>query len=488
MKELVLALDQGTTSSRALVMNPAGEVLGAAQQEINQHFPNPGWVEHNPLEIWESQLATARLALQRARVSARDLAAIGITNQRETALLWERRSGRPVSRAIVWQDRRTAPMLAELKAQGLEPTLRAKTGLLLDPYFSASKLAWLLQGELRNRASELCFGTVESWLIYNLSAGQRHVSDLTNASRTLLLNLKELTWDPELLEIFGIPPEVLPELVEPVGLIAESDPGLLGASVPITAALGDQQAALFGEGCTAAGMAKNTYGTGAFTVMHTGSDLVMSPGVLTTLALKTAGAPAQYALEGSIFMAGATIQWLRDGLGLLNTAAESQDLALSVPDSGGVFMVPALTGLGAPYWDPEARGLIIGLTRGTTKAHLVRAALEAMAYQTKEVIEAMSQAGPALQELRADGGAAENDFLLQFQADLLGVPVVRPPWREATARGAGRLALVGAGVLTLAEAAAGFFAQTTFLPQENPSLDYRGWQKAVARALAWSHE
>jgi glycerol kinase len=427
----ILALDQGTTSSRSIVFDLEGNLLGLAQQEFTQHFPEPGWVEHNPEEIWDSQLATAREALKRAGISASELGAIGITNQRETTILWERRTGRPVYRAIVWQDRRTAGICDELKARGLEPVFHQKTGLVLDPYFSGTKIKWILDHhpDLRARAEagELAFGTVDSWLIFRLTGGQVHATDVTNASRTLLFNIHQLEWDEELLGYLGVPRAILPEVRPSAGSFGETDPGLLGARVPIAGVAGDQQAALFGQACFSAGMAKNTYGTGAFVVMNTGEKAVLGEGVLTTLAWQLPQEGPRYALEGSIFIAGAAVQWLRDGLGLISSSAQVEDLAASVPDNGGVYFVPALVGLGAPHWDAYARGAILGLTRGATKAHLARATLESMAYQTRDAIEAMSRASEVpLRELRVDGGAAVNNLLMQFQADILGVPVLRP--------------------------------------------------------------
>ncbi|AEB11410.1 glycerol kinase GlpK [Marinithermus hydrothermalis] len=490
----ILALDQGTTSSRAIVFDLHGRPVAQAQREFTQHYPRPGWVEHDPVEIWETQLATARQALEQAGISAQEVAALGITNQRETTLLWERSTGRPVANAIVWQDRRTAPICGALKVQGLEPTVRAKTGLVLDPYFSGTKLRWLLEQHpnLKARAAsgELAFGTVDSWLIWNLTGGRVHATDVTNAARTLLFNIHTLSWDPELLEALEIPAALLPEVRPSAGRFGETDPALFGAAIPITGVAGDQQAALFGQACVEPGLAKNTYGTGAFVVMHTGAQAVTGDGVLTTLAWQLEGHPPAYALEGSIFIAGAAVQWLRDGLGIIERSAEVEALARSVPDAGGVYFVPALVGLGAPHWDPYARGLLIGLTRGTTKAHIARAALEAIAYQTADAIRAMEAAsGLRLKELRVDGGAAANDLLLEFQADLLNAAVLRPKVTETTALGAAYLAAVGAGMLSVPEVQARWALERRFEPRMDPARRealYAGWRRAVERARGWS--
>ncbi len=488
-----LALDQGTTSSRAILFDDTVRPVAAAQREFPQYFPRPGWVEHDPQEIWESQLSTAREALDRAGVSPRDVAAVGITNQRETTLLWERSSGLPVHRAIVWQDRRTADVTARWKADGLEPEVRRKTGLVLDPYFSASKLSWLLERDpaLRRRAEagELCFGTVDSWLLWKLTGGRTHATDATNASRTLLFDLGTLDWEEGLLGRFGIPREVLPRVGPSAGFFAETDPSLLGAPIPVTGIAGDQQAALFGQACLSPGMAKNTYGTGAFVVMNTGAERFLGDGVLTTLAWQLEGRAPEYALEGSIFVAGAAVQWLRDGLGLIASSADVEALAASVPDAGGVYFVPAFVGLGAPHWDPFARGLIVGLTRGTNRGHLARAALEAMAFQTRDALAAMEAAsGIPVRDLRADGGASANALLLQLQADTLAAPVLRPRITETTALGAAYLASVGAGLLK-PEAIPDLWAlDRRFEPQPDASARdraYAGWLRAVERARNW---
>jgi glycerol kinase len=492
----ILALDQGTTSSRSVVFDAQGRELARAQREFTQHYPQPGWVEHDAGEIWDTQLETIHEALRKAGIGADQLAAIGITNQRETTLLWERASGRPLGPAIVWQDRRTADHCARLREAGLLGGIRQRTGLLLDPYFSATKIAWLLEETpgLRRRAEqgEVCFGTIDSWLLYRLSGGRAHLTDVSNASRTLLFDIHSLAWDDWLLEQFGIPRALLPEVRPSAGHFADSDPAVLGAAVPVTGVAGDQQAALFGQACITPGMAKNTYGTGAFLVMNIGPKPLICDGALTTLAWQLGNAPPVYAMEASIFVAGAAIQWLRDGLGLVASAAEAEELARSVEDSGGVIFVPALTGLGAPHWDSQARGLIIGITRGTTRAHLARAAIEAMAFQVRDGLDAMrAGAGVALRELRVDGGAARNDLLLQFQADLLATPVLRPAVTETTVLGAAALAAVGAGLADEAELARRWALQRRFEPamQGAPQdRHYREWQEAVRRSLHWARD
>ena len=442
MKRYVLALDQGTSGSTALVVDADGRVRARGYAELPQHYPRPGWVEHDPEEIWATVERAARAALDEARVSGGEVAALGITNQRETTVLWDRATGKPVHRAIVWQCRRTAPLCDRLRAEGLEPLVRARTGLVLDAYFSGTKIRWLLDEVpgLRGRAErgEVAFGTVDAWLVWKLTGGAVHVTDATNASRTLCLSLATGDWDDEMLEALGIPRAVLPAVGPSAGVVGETvDLGWLPRGVPIAGIAGDQQAALFGQGCHRPGDAKNTYGTGCFLLLNTGDRAVTSSrGLLTTIAWRL-GPRTTYALEGSVFVAGAAVQWLRDGLGLLRTAAESEALARSVGDTGGVYFVPAFVGLGAPYWDMYARGTIVGLTRGTTTAHLVRAALEAIAYQSRDVLEAMTaDAGLTVPALRVDGGAAANDFLCQFQADILGLPVVRPAVIETTALGA----------------------------------------------------
>jgi glycerol kinase len=490
----LLALDQGTTSSRTIIFSLSGSIVSVAQKEFEQHFPHDGWVEHDAEEIWQSQLDTAREAISHTDADPGDITAIGITNQRETTVVWDRASGEPLYRAIVWQDRRAAALTDRMKEDGLEPVIREKTGLVLDPYFSGGKLAWILDNVsgVRERADagEICFGTVDSWLIYRLSGGRVHATDVSNASRTLLFNIHSLTWDKDLLDIFNIPSSVLPETKPSASRFGETDPILFGHTIPITGVAGDQQAALFGQACFEAGMAKNTYGTGAFVVMNTGEKPVLGEGVLTTLAWQIRGQNPQYAMEGSIFVAGAAVQWLRDGLGLIVKAAEMEDLARSVPDNGGVYFVPALVGLGAPYWDPYARGIIVGLTRGTNRGHLARAVLEAMAYQTRDAIEAMEKAsGIDLRELRADGGAAANDLMLQMQADILDTPVVRPRITETTALGAAYLAGIGVGELDQGSITSQWVLDRRWEPSM-PSIErdilINGWKRAVERSLNWA--
>lgn len=490
----VLALDQGTTSSRAIVFDPQGAIVAADQREFRQYFPQDGWVEHDPLEIWETQLATARNAMRSAGATASDVAAIGITNQRETTIVWERATGAPVAPAIVWQDRRTAARCEELRAYGTE--VARKTGLVLDPYFSATKIAWILDGApgLRERAQrgELAFGTVDSWLVWNLTGGAVHATDHTNASRTLLFNLETRDWDATLLELFDVPRAMLPEIRTSCGSYGTTASDLFGDGIPIGGVAGDQQAALFGQAGFRTGLAKNTYGTGSFVVLNTGDEIVHSArGLLATIAYTTPTRCA-YALEGSIFVTGAAVQWLRDGLGIIEESQAVEPLAASVPDNGGVYFVPALTGLGAPYWDPYARGAIFGLTRGSTRAHLARATLESMAYQTLDVIEAMAaDAGLRLRELRVDGGAARDDLAMQFQADVLGVDVVRPHVVETTALGAAFLAGLNAGYWSDFEAIERLWKpQRRFEPRIDAAartalLD--GWRGAVARTLGKRH-
>ncbi|MBS0509789.1 MAG: glycerol kinase GlpK [Proteobacteria bacterium] len=491
----LLALDQGTTSSRAMVFDAEGRLRGAAQRGLAQHYPHPGWVEHDAHEILQAQLDCARAALADAGVHASGLAALGIANQRETTVLWERAGGRALAPAIVWQDRRTAADCDRLRAEGWADELRARTGLELDPYFSATKLAWLLDhlpgARERAERGELAFGTVDSWLVWHLTGGRLHVTDPTNASRTLLFNLHMRDWDPLLLERFRIPAQLLPAVVDSSGICGETDAAVLGAAVPIAGIAGDQQAAAFGQACFAAGMAKNTYGTGCFLLMNTGEVPVDSRNrLLTTIAWAGRGA-TRYALEGSVFMGGATVQWLRDALGLVKRAADIEALAASVPDSGGVVLVPAFTGLGAPHWDAYARGTLMGLTRGTGAGHIARAALEAIALQTVDLVDAMQRDGAApLRELRVDGGAAANDLLMQIQADLLGVPVLRPRMLETTAQGAAFLAGLGVGVWAGEDALA---AQWRVDRVFSPSLaaDAREaacarWQRAVERATGWA--
>jgi glycerol kinase len=481
----LLALDQGTTSSRAIVFTDSQEIAAAAQKEFTQHYPQPGWVEHDAREIWATQLSVAVEALAEAGLKPSDVSAVGITNQRETTVVWDRRTGQPVYQAIVWQDRRTAPMCERLKSDGLEPLIQRKTGLVLDPYFSGTKLRWIL--DQVGQRDGLAFGTVDSWLIWNLTGGRVHATDPSNASRTLLYNIHEQRWDNELLEIFGIPESVLPKVMPSSGVFGLVDSSILPGNVPIAGDAGDQQAALFGQACFEPGLTKNTYGTGCFMLMQTGTKAVASENRLLTTCAWTAAGQADYALEGSVFIGGAVVQWLRDGLGVIQSAPEVEALAASVPDSGGISLVPAFTGLGAPYWDPHARGLITGITRGTTKAHIARAALEAIAHQSADLLLAMqADSGDDLKELRVDGGASANNLLMQIQADLLGIPVTRAAVTETTALGAACLAGLATGVYSsLGEIALKWRAGRTFEPsisRERAAEARRQWLAAVSRA------
>ncbi|MCA9847695.1 MAG: glycerol kinase GlpK [Dehalococcoidia bacterium] len=485
----ILALDQGTTSSRALVFDERGAVLGMAQHEFTQHFPRPGWVEHDPREIWESQLLAAREALAQAGVRAEETLALGITNQRETSLIWDRASGEPIHPAIVWQSRQTAAICDEWRARGLTERVREITGLVIDAYFSASKIRWLLDevpgAQERAERGDLAFGTVDTWLIWQLTGGA-HLTDETNASRTMLYDIAARSWSAELLEAFGIPASLLPEVRPSSSDFGTARAEFLGAPIPIRGVAGDQQAALFGQGCVNPGDAKNTYGTGCFLLSNTGAAKPASEhGLLGTVAASCDG-PA-FALEGSVFVAGAAVQWLRDGLGLIATAAESEAVARSVLDTGGVYLVPAFAGLGAPYWDQDARGALVGLTRGTERGHVVRATLEAIAYQSRDLVECIAaDAGRPLEALRVDGGATHNAFLMQFQADILGIPVHRPKNLEVTALGAAGLAGIGAGLW--ADPAQFVAATSSDLDVFEPSMPeverterYEGWRNAVAR-------
>ena len=486
----LLALDQGTSSSRSIVFDEQGRIVAQAQQELPQIFPRPGWVEHDPMEIWRGQLATARQALASAELKASDIGALGITNQRETTVLWNRRTGQPVHHAIVWQDRRAEATCAHLREQGFEALIQSRTGLLIDAYFSGTKLKWLLDHVPGARAQaergELAFGTIDSWLVWQLTGGAVHATDVSNASRTMLFNVRTNQWDAELLGLLGIPASLMPEVKPSSAHYGEVRPELLGHAVPIGGVAGDQQSALFGQACFKAGLAKNTYGTGCFLLMHTGTQFQTSKnGLLTTSAAQTT-AQAEFALEGSVFVGGAVVQWLRDGLNAIRGSAEVEALAQSVPDSGGVMMVPAFTGLGAPYWKPDARGTITGLTRGTTVAHIARAALESIAYQSAALLLAMSRdavaAGAApLAELRVDGGACINDLLMQFQADLLGIPVIRPAVTETTALGAAWLAGLSSGVYRSVEELSGLWrAERTFIPT-------LGAERAAGLMAQWEH-
>jgi glycerol kinase len=497
MKTHLLALDQGTSSSRSIVFDIRGQVVAMAQREFRQIYPEPGWVEHDPLELWATQLATAREALAQAGLTAADIASIGITNQRETTLVWNRRSGQPVYNAIVWQDRRAEPTCADLRARGLEPTFRAKTGLIVDAYFSGTKLKWILDHVAGARAAaergELAFGTVDSWLLWQLTGGACHATDVSNASRTLLLDVHSNRWDDELLALLDIPRALLPAVYPSSHVFGQAQAQWLGAEVPVGGIAGDQQSALFGQACFKAGLAKNTYGTGCFMLMHTGAQFQTSGnGLITTSAAQPGPAP-EFALEGSVFIGGAVVQWLRDGLRAIPGSAQVQALAENVPDAGGVMFVPAFTGLGAPYWDAEARGAIVGLTRGSNVAHIARAALESIAFQSAALLQAMARdvlaaGGTAVSELRVDGGACVNDLLMQFQADLLGIPVVRPKVIETTALGAAYLAGLSCGVWRdLDELAGHWQAERRFLPtmpRERAQELMANWDHAVRQATA----
>jgi glycerol kinase len=495
-RRYLLALDQGTSGSTALVVDPDGRVLARGYAELPQHYPRPGWVEHDPEEIWTTVEKAGASALAQAGAGGADVAAIGITNQRETTVVWDRRSGAPIHRAIVWQCRRTADLCERLRSEGAEPMVRERTGLVLDAYFSGTKIRWLLDAvpgaRARAERGELAFGTVDTWLLWKLTAGAVHATDVSNASRTLCLNLGTVAWDDEMLALLGVPRAMLPRILPSSGVFGETaDLGWLPRGVPVAGVAGDQQAALFGQACYAPGRAKNTYGTGCFVLVNTGATPVASRhGLLTTIAWQIDG-QTTYALEGSVFIAGAVIQWLRDGLGLLGDASESQAMAESVPDTGGVYFVPAFVGLGAPYWDMRARGTIVGLTRGTTAAHLVRAGLEAIAYQSRDVLDAMTEdAGTGVPALRVDGGAVANDFLCQFQADVMNVPVERPRVIETTALGAAGLAALGAGIWRSLDAIAERVAvERTFVPAMDAGVReerYRGWRRAVDRARGWA--
>ena len=494
MSRYVMALDQGTTSSRAILFDRAGEVCGSDQYEFRQHFPKPGWVEHDAIEIWDTQLRAARGALAAAGATASDVVAVGITNQRETAVVWDRASGLPIHRAIVWQSRQTSDICDDLRARGLEDEVRERTGLVIDAYFSATKIRFILDAvpgaQARAEKGELCFGTVDSWLLYRLTKGKVHATEYSNASRTLVFNIHACEWDDVLLRELAIPREILPEVRDTSGDFGVVDSEWLGAEIPIAGMAGDQQAALFGQGCVEPGLAKNTYGTGCFLLMNTGEDAPRSTtGLVTTIAWGIRG-KVEYALEGSIFMAGAAVQWLRDGLRLVATAADTEAAARSVPDTGGVYLVPAFVGLGAPYWDERARGTIVGMTRGTTREHIIRATLEAIAYQTCDVVECVQQdSGLDLQRLRVDGGACQNDFLMQFQADILGVEVERPALLEVTALGAAAFAGLAVGFWRdraeiAAESAPVFRFEPTLASDERQAL-YAGWKRAVERSRDW---
>ena len=494
----VLALDEGTTSCRAVIFDETGAVRGLAQQEFPQHFPQFGWVEHDPEEVWSTQLAVAIEVLDRTGLRCLDLAAIGITNQRETTVVWDRETGQAIAPAIVWQDRRTASACDKLRRDGCEQFVVDRTGLVLDAYFSATKIAWILDhvpgARQRAAAGKLAFGTIDSWLVWKLTNGTRHVTDVTNASRTLLFNIHRRQWDDELLKLFDIPASLLPEVCPSCEVIAEVTTTLLGTpGTPIAGIAGDQQAALFGQLCVQPGETKTTYGTGCFMLQHTGGTPILSRNRLITTMAVTTSHEAGYALEGSVFVGGAVVQWLRDGLGVIQSSDQIRSLAGSVPDSGGVVFVPAFAGLGAPHWDPRARGMMIGLTRGTTKAHIARAAVESIAHQVADLADAMQgDSGLELTQMRVDGGAACDDLLMQFQADLLGVPLVRPAMTEITARGAAYLAGLAVGVWDgIEELAALEQIDRRFEPQQSPSQVSRSrerWRRALARCKNWEDE
>jgi glycerol kinase len=494
MKRYILAIDQGTTSSRAILFDHAGSIRAIAQREFSQHFPQPGWVEHDASEIWATQAGVITEALAQARTEFSEVAALGITNQRETTVIWDRSTGRPIFNAIVWQDRRTAPLCDALKNRGLLRTIQDKTGLVIDAYFSGTKIQWLLDHVPGARAAaaggQLAFGTIDSWLVWNLTGGKRHVTDVSNASRTLLFNIHTQQWDDELLSLLNIPRALLPEVRASSEIYGETSDRLFNATVPIGGIAGDQQAALFGQMCLQPGMLKHTYGTGGFMVLNTGDKAIPSKNnLLTTIAWKVGG-KTTYALEGSIFVAGAIVQWLRDGLGLIRSSADVETLAATVTDNGGVYFVPALVGLGAPHWDPSARGAILGLTRGTRAGHIARAALESIAYQTVDVLQAMeSDSGIPITELRVDGGATVDDLLMQFQADIAGVPIIRPKTLETTALGAAYLAGLAVGFWQRTEE---IESQWQMEKRFEPAMDKakaaelkRGWLKAVTRAKGW---
>jgi glycerol kinase len=490
----ILSIDQGTTSSRAIVFNQSGQPTGIAQKEFRQLFPRPGWVEHDPAEIWSSQLSVVHEAMASAGIGPGDLSGIGITNQRETAVAWDRQTGEPLCNAIVWQDRRTAGICDRLKEQGLEPIIREKSGLVIDAYFSASKWQWIMEhvpgAREKAQSGKLALGTVDSWLIWKLTGGKVHITDVTNASRTMLFNIHTLSWDRALLDIFSIPEKALPEVRSSSEVYGVTGSGIFSVPVPIAGIAGDQQAATFGQMCLAPGSVKNTYGTGCFILCNTGDTPVESRNnLITTVAWQRNGVTT-YALEGSIFIGGAVIQWLRDGLGLIRESSEVEELAGTVPDNGGVYFVPAFTGLGAPYWDPYARGMIAGLTRGTKAGHIARAALESIAFQVNDVIRAMEDdAGIRISELKVDGGAAVNDLLMQFQADLTGIPVIRPRIIETTSMGAAYLAGLATGTWDTMDEIRDHWSVDRIFEQQVSGEDREtlkeGWKKAVERARNW---
>ena len=497
MKKYVMALDQGTTSSRCILFDKTGNICSVAQKEFEQIYPKPGWVEHDPMEIWASQLSVATEAISKIGASATEIAAIGITNQRETTVVWNRKTGMPIYNAIVWQCRRTAEHIDQMKEDGLADYVKETTGLVPDAYFSASKVAWILEhvegARAQAEAGELAFGTIDTWLIWNLTRGDVHVTDYTNASRTMMFDIHKLDWDQKILDYFQIPKSMLPEVKPSSGIYGYTEVSMLGESIPIAGAAGDQQAALFGQCCFDEGEVKNTYGTGCFLLMNTGKNAVKSEnGLLTTIVASTDGV-VRYALEGSIFVAGAAIQWLRDEMRMIRTAADTERYAMAVKDTGGVYLVPAFTGIGAPYWDPYARGTVVGITRGCKKEHFIRAALESMAYQTNDILKVMEkESGVKIRSLKVDGGASKNNFLMQFQSDILGVDVLRPQCVETTALGAAYLAGIAVGYWENAEdVRANWDLSRTFhadMTEEKRQHLLKGWNKAVGRAFDWAEE
>lgn len=496
MQKYILALDQGTTSCRAILFNHSGKIVALEQEEFTQIYPRAAWVEHSPNEIWDTQFKVAKKVLKGYGINAGQIVAIGITNQRETTVIWDRNTGEPVYNAIVWQDRRTAPICDQLKKSGVEKYIKENTGLLADAYFSGTKVKWILDEVegVREKAiaGDLCFGTIDSWLVWKLSGGKKHITDYTNASRTLLYNIKKLEWDQHLIDVLDIPRSMLPEVKKSSEIYTETDASLFGTPIPIAGIAGDQQAALFGQACHQPGTGKNTYGTGCFMLVNTGKEMVLSKsGLLTTLASGIDGSPL-YALEGSVFIAGAAIQWLRDGLKFIDESPDSEFYAMKVPNTDGVYVVPAFAGLGAPYWDMYARGAIFGLTRGTTKSHIIRATLESLAYQVKDVLDAMEKdAGIPLTKLRVDGGASTNNLLMQFQADMLNVIVERPSIVETTALGAAYLAGLAVGYWKPEEIAEKWHLDEAFVPAMDDNKRgelYRGWQKAVQRSMDWEEK
>ena len=495
--KFILALDQGTTSSRSIIFDHDGRVCAMAQQEFKQYYPQPGWVEHNPEEIWATQLATAKAALQKAGLNGRDIAAIGITNQRETTVLWDRKTGAPIHNAVVWQDRRTAPICDDIRKDFGAAAIAQRTGLVADPYFSGTKIKWLLDNipgvRQRARNGEIAFGTIDSWLLWKLTGGKSHATDCSNASRTLLFNIHHLDWDRDILSYLDIPHAILPQVRPSSGAFGVTAPEWFGGEIPLTGIAGDQQAALFGQTCFKPGMFKNTYGTGCFMLMQTGENIFHSKnGLLTTIAWQIANAKVQYALEGSVFIAGAVVQWLRDELKIIASAAEIETLAAQTPDNNGVYLVPAFVGLGSPYWDAGARGTIVGLTRGANRSHLARAALESIAFQSRDLAEAMKDdAAITLAELRVDGGAVANNLLMQFQSDILNAPVIRPAITETTALGAAYLAGLAVGYwANLEDVSQHWQMEKRFDPTMNEAAReqlYQNWKKAVERARGWTN-